>query len=158
LLRITASTEREPITDAIVAFMRGAFGAGLIVLARDGLALGHKGFGGNFDAKTVESIVVPLNLPSVFRTAHDTGKLFRGAPTADGDPVHNRFFKLFPLQGAPREVVVLPVVLRNRVVCMFYAHGKDGGPIQDKAVARLTGLGFTTADAFAALIRNAKSR
>jgi hypothetical protein len=156
--RITASTEREPITDAIIAYMRGAFGAGLIVLARDGLALGHKGFGGNFDEDTVESILVPLNLPSMFQAAHDARKMFRGAPPADGEAVHNRFFKLFRLSDAPREVVVLPVVIRDRVVCMFYAHGKDGGPIQDKAVARLTGLGFSTAEAFTSLIRNAKSK
>lgn len=156
--QITGSSEREPITDAIIAYMRGAFGAGLIMLARDGLALGHKGFGGNFDDRTVESILVPLNLPSVFRTAHDGGKMFRGAPTTEGEAVHNRFFKLFRLPEPPEEVIVLPVVIRNRVVCMFYAHGKDGGPLQDKAVARLTGLGFTTAEAFTALIRNAKSK
>lgn len=107
--------------------MRGAFGAGLILITRDGVALGS------------------LERRGTYR-----------GPVAPGHAVQDRFFKQFPLETGPAEVVVEPVVLRDRVVCLYYAHGLGGGPLADAAVADLVALARAAEAAFVRFIQAIK--
>lgn len=157
LAAIAEADGRDQVLEATLAFMRLHFGAGLIAIAKESLALGSKGFGGSFDSSTVESIVVPLNLPSCFKTAHDDARPFRGVPPEDGHTVQNRFFKLFDI-GTPAEVVVMPVKVRSRVVCLLYAHAKGGGALSNESVEQLTAVADATSEAFVRLIRGAKQK
>ncbi len=156
--RIAAADDREDVLDATLDFMRGILGAGLVVTAKDELALGHKGFGGHFDDDSVESIVIPLSVPSVFHDPYVNRRPFHGPPPGDGHAIQERFFKLFPLETTPSDVTVTPVTVRNRVVCMFYGHGHGGGPISDDTVAALAELATASGDAFVRLIRSAKQK
>jgi hypothetical protein len=152
---IERAAERAEVTEAVLAYLRGAFAAGLILIAKDGVALGHLGFGGSVDDDTVETIVVPLSVPTVLRDAHDRRATYRG-PTTSDHPVEDRFFRLFGLTEDPADVVVEPVVLRGRVVCLFYAHGAGGGPLDDDRVAELAALARAAEAAYVRLIREAK--
>jgi hypothetical protein len=152
---IERAGERAEVSEAVLSFMRGAFGAGLILTTRDGIALGNLGFGGNFDDDTVETIVVPLSVPTILREAHERRATYRG-PTTSDHPVEDRFFKLFGLEQDPQDVVVEPVVLRDRVVCLYYAHGPGGAPLPDDRVAELSALARAAEATFVRLIRAAK--
>ncbi len=155
---IAAANHRDAVQQTVVAFMRGRFGGGLVLLAKDGLALGAAGFGGLFDDGSVESILMPLSMPSALATAHDTGVVYRGPPPANGQAVQERFFKLFPLPEPPRDTIVAPVVIRERVVCLYYAHAPDGGDLDDDAADGLCTLAADAAAAFVRMIRGGKRK
>ncbi len=155
VLAVQDASTRVEIADAIVAYLRGRFGAGLIVIAKEGLALGHRGCGGKFDDESVETILIPLSAPSMFRVAFEAKKVCKGPPPSSGKAIHDRFFKLFPGE-APSEVVVMPVLLKDRVVCMIYAHDVAGDAIESAAIAELETLAREMADAYRRLIKQAK--
>ncbi len=157
LTAIANAADRSGIVDAVVAFMRERFAAALVLTCKDGLALGHRGFGGAFDAVSVESVVIPMSMTSCFRVAHDHGTLHRGPPSATMSAVQQRFLKLFP-DHRPAEVVVAPVRVGNRVVCMFYGHPEAGTLLNDEVVADLAELANATAEGFVRLIREGKQR
>lgn len=152
---IEAATTRDQVMAAVVAYMRGTFGAGLVLAVKDGLALGLCGFGGNFDEHTVETIVLPLSVPSFFSRAHNNRMTYAGEP--DDGHLQTRFFRLFGGEP-PDQVLVAPVVLRDRVVCMFYGHGRDQGAIHERHLAELQTLAQQTEQAFVRLIREAKKQ
>lgn len=156
LAAIDRAEHRDGVSTAVVGYMRGVFGGGLVLLAKDGLALGADGFGGHFDADSVQSIVVPLSVPSAFQKSHDDGHLYRGMPPAAGKAIQDRFFKLFPLEGNPAEIAIAPVVIGNRVVCLYYAHAAGGGALNDTAVIGLGQLADRASQAYVRLIRGAK--
>jgi hypothetical protein len=150
---IAAAEQRDAVMAAVIAYMHGVFGGGLILIVKDELALGLRGFGGHLDETSVETIVLPLSAPSFFRTAYDTKRLFHGAP--DEGHLQDRFFKLFD-GDAPDQVLLVPVILRNRVVCLFYGHPRERVGIVDRHVAELRALAHGTEEAFVRLIRGSK--
>jgi hypothetical protein len=156
--RIRVAADRDAVSDAAIGFVEGAFGAGLMLIAKEQMALGHRGCGGRFDADTVASILIPLAAPSMFRTAIDSRRPFRGAPSADGKSIHDRLYKLFPLSGPPAEVIVVPIMVRDRVVCALYAHERSGGSLPERSVAELQTICADVSRAYLRLIRAAKVR
>jgi hypothetical protein len=155
---IRTASQRDQISDAVAGFLRKSFGAGLMLVAKEDKALGLRGCGGNFDDASVESILVPLTLPSMFSKAVESQKVFRGIPPSTGHAVQDPFFKLFPLSSPPREVIVVPVILRDRVVCMIYAHAKRGGALSGKAISDLEKITSEISEAYLRLIRAAKQQ
>ncbi len=155
VLAVRNAPTRVEIADAIVAYLRGRFGAGLMVIAKEGMALGHRGCGGNFDDDSVETILIPLSAPSMFRVAFEAKRVCKGPPPSSGKAIQDRFFKLFP-GDAPSEVVVMPVVLKDRVVCMIYAHDAAGDSIEAAAVVELETLAREMVAAYTRLIKRAK--
>jgi hypothetical protein len=141
---------RDAVGDAAIAFLRGAYGVAAVLLVRDNLALGHRGFGGSLTPATVESMVVPLNVPSVLRSVHDSGRPFTGAPP-DAGTVQERFLRVL---GNPREVVVMPVVLRDRPVCLILV-AEPRGDAED-AQLDLRTVVAAMEEAYLRLIRDAK--
>ena len=142
---------RDEVGDAALAFLRSTYRAGAVLVVREGVALGHRGFGGSLTPATVESIVVPLHVPSILRTAYDGGRPFVGAPPADAGTIQERFLRLL---GAPREVVVVPVVLRDRAVCLVFA--AEPRPGADDALSDLLAVVAAMEEAYLRLIRDAK--
>ncbi len=153
---IGRATDRNGVGNAVVAFLRKRFGAGLMLIAKDDMALGHRGCGGTFDDSTVESILIPLSAPSMFRTAVEARQTCRGAPPSSGKAIHERFFKLFSLDDEPPSVVVTPVMIRDRVVCLLYAHAAHGGGVTDELVAEIEYVAAAVGEAYLRLIREAK--
>jgi len=153
---IRNASSRSDVSAPAIRFLRHRFAAGVMLIAKDDMALGHRGFGGSFDAETVESILIPLNAPSMFLTACEAMRTCRGAPPSGGQAIHERFFKLFPLDAPPIEVVVTPVVVRDRVVCLLYAHGEEGGPLTDTSVNELEHIARAVSEAYLELIRAAR--
>jgi hypothetical protein len=141
---------RDAVGDAAIAFLRGAYRVAAVLLVRDNLALGHRGFGGSLTPATVESMVVPLNVPSVLRSVHDSGRPFTGAPP-DAGTVQERFLRVL---GNPREVVVMPVVLRDRPVCLILVAEPRGDA--DDAQLDLRTVVAAMEEAYLRLIRDAK--
>jgi hypothetical protein len=148
---LASAPSRDAVGDIAIGFLRGAYAVGAVLLVRDNLALGHRGFGGSLTPATVESMVVPLHLPSVLRVAHDSGRPHVGPPPADAGTVQERFLRLL---GSPREVVVVPVVLRDRPVCLVFA--AEPLASADDALDDLRTVVAAMEEAYLRLIRDAK--
>jgi len=155
---ISHAKDREAIADAVFAFMRGAFGGCLILVAKEALALGYRGYGGSFDAASVQSLVIPLTVPSLFRDAFESASAYRGPPHPNGGALQDRFFKLFRLDAPPDEVAVVPVAIKDRVVWLFYGHGRDCATVDVRAFEELAQTAHASSEAFVRLIKEAKKR
>ncbi len=157
LAAISQATTREAIGEALVDALRSTFGCGLALIVRDQMALGWKGFAVGVGEEALEALAIPLAGPSVFRLTLDRKTIFRGAPPDEGALLHGRMWKLLHA-SPPEEVIVAPVLLKDRVVLLLYAHAIDGGVLPDTAMSDLSGLCASAATAFARLIQSGKRR
>jgi len=155
LERIASAEDRTDVADAALGFMAAHFDGGLMIVVKGDIALGYRGFGGHFDQSTVESVVIPLSVPSLFQRVNDSHEPFHGPPPADAHAVQRRFFKLFPGEP-PADVALLPVVLKDRLVCMLYGHPGADGSIDDELMSQLGTVADATEQAFVRLLRAAK--
>ena len=154
LARIAQTAHRDDVADAAIAYLATRWAAAVVMVVRDGLALGHRGFGGALTPASVEAIVVPLNQPSVLRTAHDRKAPYVGPPT-ETSVVQDRFLRATGWT-AGGEVVVYPVSLRDRVVCLVFARGLQTGHAAETAHAELRTLAQAMEASFLRLIRDSK--
>jgi hypothetical protein len=99
-----------------------------------------------------DALDIPINTPSLFTHPAQTGLPFRGQPPSGG--VDGRV-----LDGLGRseiqEILVHPVVIRDRVVNLLYA---DNGPetFGETSIGALTALSHTLAAAYERLIADQK--
>jgi hypothetical protein len=156
LVAITAAESRDEVVDAMLAFLRHTFRAGVVFSCKDGLALGQAGFGNDVVADTVTSLVVPLSQPSVLKAAHDRFASFAGPPGSEtASTVQDRFFKLF---GGlpPQKVVVVPVIIKERVINLLYGHAPRQRSVEEAAI-ELGTLAAAAEEAFVRIILETKN-
>jgi hypothetical protein len=135
---LAIATEAERVADIAIDCLRGLWKGGLVLQVKDRekLALGQHGFGGNVTEANVESIVVPLDQPSVLRSAHDDRRPFAGEATISST-VQDRFLRLFADLGS-KTLSVAPVLVRNRPVALLFGIAPLAGlPETSAALATL---------------------
>lgn len=146
---IGAASERDAIAELAVEHLRGAWSGAVIFVVREGLAVGHRGFGGQVSDATVAALVVPLTPPSMFATAIDDRRAVLGATPPSGGLAQSRFLKLFEALG-PAPVALQPVAVRERVVNLVFGIGPRAPlPV---AAAALTRLAAAMGEAYERLI------
>jgi hypothetical protein len=155
--RIPVATHRNQIGEAVVDFLRSTFGSGLLLMVRDEMALGWLGFSPGVEADTLESAAIPLSPPSAFKFAYERRMVFRGAPPAEGSGLHTRLWKLLRAPP-PQEIIVAPVLIKDRVVSLLYAHLAGGGALPAAVMGDVTLVCSSASAGFVRLIQNAKSR
>lgn len=152
----TAST-REAIGDVLADYLRSALGGGLVFMCKDGMALGWKGFAPGVETAVLQAIALPLAAATFLAEPYEQHQLRRGPPPPTGAALHNRIWKLLHTPP-PRETVVAPVVVKDRVINLLYAHAPDGGRISDEHVAGLEAVREAAGSAFVRLIRATKGQ
>jgi type II secretion system (T2SS) protein E len=157
--RIEAAQKRDEIGDALVGFLRSSFGCGLVLIAKDDMALGWKGFGPpGIDPTVVEGIALPLGSASMLKAAFETRGVFFGPPPYECAALQGRLWKLFKLPQPPAEVLVVPIMLKERVVNLVYAHALDGGAVPVEPANTLLNLCNAAATGYTRLIQRAKHK
>jgi hypothetical protein len=157
--RMEAAQKRDEIGDALVGFLRSSFGCGLVLIAKDDMALGWKGFGPpGIEPSVVESIALPLRSASMLKAAFETRSVFYGRPPYEGAALQSRLWKLFKLPQPPDEVLVVPILLKERVVNLVYAHSLDGGALPVEPSNTLLNLCNAAATGYTRLIQRAKHK
>lgn len=152
---IAAADASDQVGDLAIAYLRGTWRGAAVLIIREGLAVGHRGFGGRLTDAAVESLVVPLAQPSVLATVHDERRPFVGDPPPGG-LAQDRFLRGFAEVGAGRPIAVVPVVVRDRVVSLLFAVAPVG-PLLESLVP-LARLGDAMAAAYQRLIHEARAR
>ncbi len=151
LRELDRAPDRDAVGNAAVRYLERAFAGGLVLIIKGDLALGWLGAGLDVDATRLESLLIPLSAPSLFRAVLETGRAFRGAPPMGGEVIHQRFWRSLGLP-APREVLAAPVVLKSRVVNLVYTQGSTNAlPVM--AEADVVRLSVAMAGAYQRLIR-----
>jgi len=146
---IAVATNRDQVGQAIVNYLRSTCGVGLVLIVQHEVAMGWKGFAPGIGAADIEGLAIPLAAPSVLRIPHQQQSTFRGQPPPDGAAIDRQLWERLR-SSPPQEIIVSPVIIRDRVVNLAYGHAEDGGPLPDRLMA---GLGMLTRAASAAYVR-----
>jgi hypothetical protein len=152
---LRASTTREEIGETLATWLQSTYGFGLVLIVKDGTALGWKGYAPDAERELIESIAMPLGPPSMLKDAYEKRTVFLGAPPAEGMAFQTRLWKLLRCK-APMEVLVAPVVLGTRVVNLLYAHAEGDAVMTPSAKDDITRVAAVASTEYARLIRNRK--
>lgn len=155
--RLDHATQRDQIGDVFCDFAVGRFAAVVVLLVRDGNALGwHGRLTGGTALTPIDQISLPLGPASVFQIAHDGMRLFHGPVPSPVHPIEN---KLWEALGTPPplDVLVAPVLVKQRCVNLVYAHAPGGAMIADTDAAELAELAVKASEAYVRLIKRSKS-
>jgi hypothetical protein len=147
--RMQEASTRADVADALLAFARGLFDVCALLVVRDDLAFGWKGFGPDLDIDRIEAMLIPLEAQSIFKMALEENDLFAGA--APPSAIHGYLFKVLRT-APPQQAVVAPVVIRDRVVNLLYGHKRDEGELIDTDLDALRLVSRQAAAAYARLI------
>jgi hypothetical protein len=138
IIALATAETGDDVVEIAVQSLRTQWKAALVMQVKDRerLALGQAGFGGGVTSANVESIVVPLDQPSVLRTAHDDRRPWSGDATISST-VQDRFLRLFAEVGS-KTIAVAPVLVRARPVGLLFGLGPLGSlPEGSAALATL---------------------
>jgi hypothetical protein len=101
------------------------------------IAFGSAGFGGDPAALPAEAIMIPLSVPSAFRTVAAGRIPYAGPPPETGARIHGRFFRMLHPRPPPREMLILPIVVEGRTAWLLYAEAAGGAAIDEDEKERM---------------------
>ena len=155
--RIDTAPSRDQIADAIVDFAKGRCDALVIMLIRDGNALGWRGYVAPPARlpKPIEELSLPLGGASALQASHDAGAPYVGAPPSPAKPVENQLWQALGSDPPPSDVAVVPVLVKHRPVNLIYIH-MLAGPPSPQLVKELQDLASRAQTAYMRLIRQAR--
>jgi len=124
--------------------------AAALFVVRGGMISGFRGDGAGIP-ENLDGLLVPVAADTVLAAAA-TGRAVRGAPPAGG--LDARVYAALGRTDV-HESLVIPVVIRDRVINLLYADAADT-PLADTDVAALTALGRCVGEAYERLVIEGK--
>jgi hypothetical protein len=155
--RIDTATNREQIADTFVDYGKGRCDALVVLLIRDGNANGWRGYVAppTRPAKPFEELSLPLGGISSLQTAHDSGTTYLGPSPSPAKPIESELWAALGAEPPPLEMLVVPVLVKQRPVNLVYAHTLGGTPPQT-LVTELQDLAARAQTAYLRLIRQTR--
>lgn len=135
---------RDDIADAMLGFCAPLFRRRIMLVQRHGTIMGWRGDGAGVDKQAIRTISIPVDEPSVFSGLLQGVEFWLGPlPTMP----HNVDLALALGGSSPKDCYILPVKVRDRVVCFLYGDNQDEGvgglPLGElKRLAAKAGLAF----------------
>ncbi len=155
--RIDTAAHREQIADVLVDYAKGRCDALVVFLIRDGNALGWRGWiAPPAEVKTpIEELSLPLGGASSLQSAHDAGEAFVGPSPSSAKPVETQLWAALGTNPDPIDVVVIPILVKQRAVNLIYAH-TVGGPPPQFLISELLDLAVRAQASYLRLIKQAR--
>ena len=155
--RIDTATNREQIADTFVEYARGRCDVLVVLLVRDGNALGWRGYVAppHQPGRPIEEISLPLGGASSLQSAHDAGQVYVGAPPSPAKAIETTLWSALGIDPKPLEVLVVPVLVKQRAVNLIYAHTLGGTP-PSSLISELTDLAGRAQTSYLRLIRQTR--
>jgi hypothetical protein len=140
--------DRDAILDLFFDYSRQYFDYSALFVVHGDIAEGRDAYGDGASRERVTGIGVPLDLESVLARAREQRAPVQVTPSGGGlDPV-----LLADLQRRTTgEVLVVPVVVRTRVVALFYGDSGDSG-VEPASVREVLPFALQIAKAFEKII------
>ncbi len=140
---------KDTATEVVMRYAAQRWTASLLLVVKEGVALGHRGHGKHLPADAVRAVAIPLASPSIVKIAHDSRALTSGNPAGTG-AIHDRLLKLL---GSPRHPMAAPVIVANRIACVMVV-AEPLGP--GNSEPELSQLAFALGDAYERIVRDRK--
>ncbi len=143
--KIANTDKRGDIADAILGHASELFSIATLLLVRDNMAFGWKGFGPGLSSDRIEPLLIPLDPPSMFHTAVGDERLYRAR--AFPSTLHSHWFRVLRCP-TPETSIVIPCSIGTRIVNLLYGQQEDGTDLSDeamdglKAVIKAAGAGY----------------
>ena len=148
LSELEEAGERDTIFDLVFEFARQYFDYTAVFIVHGETAEGRDAFGDGAARDKVARIGVPLDLPSILAEARQSKAMLQRVPSLEGlDAVLMADLG----RSGKTTCVVLPVVVRTRVVAMLLGDGGDTG-IEASTLADVAGIVVQATAAFERLI------
>jgi len=142
------ASERDTIFDLLFEFARQYFDYTAVFIVHGENAEGRDAFGDGAARDKVARISVPLDLPSILASAREKKAMLKCVPAPEGiDPILMSDLG----RNGKTECVVLPIVVRSRVVAMLLGDVGETG-IEAPALADVAGIATQATAAFERLI------
>ena len=152
---LAAARHRDEIVLAALRYARDFFEyAAVFAVTRDAVA-GHDALGAEDERERARSIALYASDPGIFRTVIETKSPFLGPVSREA--AGNATILDGLGRGLPRTVLVYPVLLRDRTVCVLYADNGEA-PVSPRRLGDLLLLLSTVGAAFERIIRGRKRR
>jgi hypothetical protein len=149
--RITGAADRDEIATLAVRLARAYVGTAALFLVQGGTMAGLRGDSSDLERR-IQGIVIPLATDCRFAQVGTTREPWRGEPPEGG--VDARIVRALGRERV-REVVLLPICIRDRVVNVLYAdNGFD--PVGETSLAALGALCNCVSRAYQRLILASK--
>ncbi len=155
--RIDTASNREQIADTFVDYARGRCDVLVVFLVRDGNALGWRCYLAppHHPGRPVEEISLPLGGASALQSAHDAGQTYLGEPPSPAKPTEGALWSALGVDPKPIEVLVVPILVKQRAVNLVYAHTLGGSP-PSALISELQDLATRAQASYLRLIRHAR--
>lgn len=155
--RIDTAQNRDQIADAFVEYGKGRCDALVVFLIRDGNAMGWRGYVAppTRPTRPFEELSLPLGGISALQTAHDSGQTYLGPSPSPARPIESTLWAALGAEPLPVEVLVVPVLVKQRPVNLVYAHALGGTPAQ-VLITELQDLAARAQTAYLRLIRQTR--
>lgn len=150
---ISETSKRSDIADAMLAHASELFEVATLLLVRDNMAFGWKGFGPDIDIDRIETLLVPLDATSMFKVALGDERNYRAK--AFSNSLHSHFFRILRTPAPDYSIVVI-CTIGKRIVNLLYGHTEGGKDLNEDQMDGLTDVMNTAARAYMRLISNSK--
>lgn len=152
--RLSVDVDLPSIGLTLLRFLAQSFERCALFKVQQDRVVGWLGHGAGFDRQRFERLEIDLDEPSIFLGLASGTRLHRGplAPL----PAHRRLAKCWG-DAPPADCVVLPVRLRDRLVCALYGD-RGGRSLDGLRIEQLERLGQRAATAFELCILRRKVR
>ncbi|HEY6100278.1 MAG TPA: hypothetical protein VIW03_12655, partial [Anaeromyxobacter sp.] len=146
---------RDEVVLAALRYARDFFEyAAVFAVTRDAVA-GHDALGAEEERDRARGVAIYVADPGIFKTVIDTTSPYLGPVSRDA-PGNAAILDGLG-RGSPRTVLVYPVLLRDRPVCILYADNGEA-PVSARRLGDLLLLLSTAGTAFERIIRDRKKR
>ncbi|HUL58084.1 MAG TPA: hypothetical protein VLU43_02350 [Anaeromyxobacteraceae bacterium] len=152
---LEAAVHRDQIVLAALRYTRDFFDhAALFAVTHDAI-VGHDALGDEAARDHARGTAIYANDPGMFRTVLETKSPYLGP--VDAQPPGNAAVLAGLARGVPRTVLVFPVLVRDRAVCILYADNGEA-PVSPRRLGDLLLFLATVGNAFQRLLRARKER
>jgi hypothetical protein len=152
---VDAAVHRNDIAKAIMHYSIGRFEGAALFMVRAGHAIGWFAQAPGLGEDALQRLNLPLGAASVFQTAHDSRKPYRGPPITPGAPLEKELWSLFAIDHEPTDLHVIPISIGDRVVNLLYAHSVPGAPVGARYASELLELATIAEGAYKRMIARA---
>jgi hypothetical protein len=148
---LMATGNRDDIAHTVMRYTAGKYLRSVIFSIHGDHLTGWEGVGRGLEGQAARKVGIAFT-NNQFRAVRDSGKHYLGAVQQDASVA--AFFKL--IGGAPSTSVLVPILVRNKVVNIIYADGGPGRP-SDTNVAELEVLAVRVGKAYESILIKRKA-
>ncbi len=156
---IAQADARNQIADAFINYCIGRCQAAAVMILRDANAMGWRVYApeARERSREFERVNLALGGASALQAAHDSRQPYRGAAPTAGRQVEQKLWAALGCTDTPGEMLVVPVLVKTRVVNLVYAQSAPSESLSDEFVDDLVDLTRRASDAYIRLIQKARA-